>query len=196
MVARQHSATTLPAPLNVLEGKIVGRYMSGIAVRNSFVFSTRSRPKSLGKIVLDEPPITTQRSRLARPAFGIRGSFCISLGPRHPDKLARRRLKRGVFRSITDLMPSSGASLPRPTAIPSLSLARQSRQSHRDSQTWVLKVRFDPLVMHCYPGDLFRISFQSQNQPITRTYIVLSPFICPKLLTEVPANGFVALDVN
>jgi hypothetical protein len=33
-------------------------------------------------------------------------------------KLTKRCLKRGVFRSLVDLQPPSGASLPRPTTLP------------------------------------------------------------------------------
>ena len=113
---KRHGTTTLFAALNILDGTVIGRNAcSAIAIRSSSASSTRSRSRSpVGKVihaVVDNyathkhPKVRQWLVRHPRWTFhftptsaswlnAVEGFFA---------KLTRRRLKRGVFRSVVDL---------------------------------------------------------------------------------------------
>ena len=112
---KHHGTTTLFAVLNVLEGTVIGRCMAATGIKSSSASSMPSRPQvPVGKVVhviLDNyathkhPKVMAWLARHPRFVFhftptsaswlnAVKGFFA---------KLTRRRLKRGVFRSIIDL---------------------------------------------------------------------------------------------
>ena len=112
---KRHGTTTLFAALNVLEGKVIGRACSAIAIRSSSASSTPSRPRCPQESRSTPSSTTTPPTSIPRSRTG---------SARHPRwtfhftptsaswlnavegffaKLTKRRLKRGVFRSVVDL---------------------------------------------------------------------------------------------
>jgi hypothetical protein len=106
---KRHGTTTLFAALNVLEGKVIGRCMQRHRHQEFIRFSIRSKPtfRPAGSSTLSStitPPTSTS---------GCAPGSIVHLTPTSASwlnavegffaKLAQRRLKRGVFRSIVDL---------------------------------------------------------------------------------------------
>ena len=156
---KRNGTTTLFAALDVLEGKVIGRCMQRHRHQEFIRFLNAIEAEiPAGKIVhviLDNygshkhPKVRAWLDRHPRFVFhytptsaswlnAVEGFFA---------KLTKRRLKRGVFRSLVDLQAAINRFLaetndnPKPfvwTADPD--------QDHRRRQTRVPSVRFDPLV--------------------------------------------------
>ena len=128
---KRHGTTTLFAALNVLDGTVIGRNMQRhrhqefIRFLNTIEAQVPKR-KAIHAIVDNyathkHPKVRRWLARHPRWTFhftptsaswlnAVEGFFA---------KLTRRRLKRGVFRSLPDCRPPSTASSPRPTTTPS-----------------------------------------------------------------------------
>jgi len=112
---KRHGTTTLFAVLNVLEGKIIGRCMQRHRHQEFIRFlNTIEAEIPAGKIIhviLDN--YATHKHPKVRAWLGRHRRFVFHFTPTSASwlnavegffaKLARRRLKRGVFRSIVDL---------------------------------------------------------------------------------------------
>ena len=156
---KRHGTTTLFAALNVLEGKVIGRCMQRHRHQEFIRFlNTIEAEVPAGKlihVIVDNyathkhPKVRAWLDRHPRLAFhftptsaswlnAVEGFFA---------KLTKRRLKRGVFRSIVDLQAAINRFLAEANDEPkALRLDRRSRQNHRRRQTRAPSVRFDPLA--------------------------------------------------
>jgi transposase len=152
--------------MNVLDGTVIGRNMQRHRHQEFIRFlNAVEREVPAGKTVhaiLDNyaahkhPAVRHWLARHPRWTFhftpksaswlnAVEGFFAI---------LTKRRLKRGVFRSVADLQAAINRFLDdhkRP--IESLPMDRRSRQNHRRRQTRAPSVRFDPLA-HGFNGAL------------------------------------------
>jgi hypothetical protein len=107
---KRHGMTTLFAALDVLEGKIIGRCMQRHWHQES-AFSMPSKPRCRSARSSMSSSTTTPRTSIPRSEPGssaIRASSSTSASWLNAvegffAKLTKRRLKRGVFRSIVDL---------------------------------------------------------------------------------------------
>ena len=112
---KRHGTTTLFAAFDVLEGKIIGRCMQRNRHQEFIRFlNTIEAQVPAGKIVhviLDNyaahkhPKVRQWLDRHSRFIFHFTPTSCSQLNAveRFFAKLAKRRLKRGVFRSVVDL---------------------------------------------------------------------------------------------
>ena len=155
---KRHGTTTLFAALNVLDGTCSAAACSATGIRSSSASSTPSkRAIPAGKLVhviLDNyaahkhPKVIAWLGRHPRFTFHFTPTSCSWLNAVESffATLTKRRLKRGVFRSVVDLQAAINRYLaeaqPRPQA---LRLDRRSRQDHRRRQPRAPSVRVDPL---------------------------------------------------
>ena len=156
---KRHGTTTLFAALNVLDGTVIGRNMQRHRHQEFIRFLNAHRGRGAGRQA--DPrhprqlrhPQAPEGPRLARPprasTFHFTPTSCSWLNAVEGffAKLTKRRLKRGVFRSIVDLQAAINrfvAETQRRTQ--ALHLDRRSRQNHRRRQTRAPSVRFDPLA--------------------------------------------------
>jgi transposase len=112
---KRHGTTTLFAALNVLEGKVIGRNMQRHRHQEFIRFlGTVERAVPAGKVIhaiLDNyaahkhPKVRAWLDRHPRWTFHFTPTSCSWLNAVEGffAKLSRRRLKRGVFRSVADL---------------------------------------------------------------------------------------------
>jgi transposase len=112
---KRHGTTTLFAALNVLDGKVIGRHMQRHRHQEFIRFlNAVERAVPAGKIVhaiIDNyaahkhPKIRAWLDRHPRWTFHFTPTSCSWLNAVEGffAKLSRRRLKRGVFRSVADL---------------------------------------------------------------------------------------------
>ena len=111
---KRHGTTTLFAALNVLDGSVLGRCMHATGTRSSSASSTPSKRVPAGKIVhviLDnyaahkQPKVLAWLARHPRFVFHFTPTSCSWLNAVETffATLTKRRLKRGVFRSVVDL---------------------------------------------------------------------------------------------
>jgi len=126
---KRHGTTTLFAALNVVDGTVIGRNMQRHRHQEFIRFLNAIEAEvPAGKsvhVILDNyaahkhPKVRKWLGRHDRFVFHFTPTSCSWLNAVEGffAKLTRRRLKRGVFRSIVDLRPPSIASWPRPTPI-------------------------------------------------------------------------------
>ena len=150
---KRHGTTTLFAALNVLEGKVIGRCMQRHRHQEFIRFLNAIEadiPAGKGvHVILDN--YAAQKHAKVRAWLGRHERFTFHFVPTSCSwlnavegffaKLSKRRLKRGVFRSIVDLQVAINRFLdettsPWSTADPDKIIAEQTRAS---------SVRFDPL---------------------------------------------------
>jgi hypothetical protein len=104
-----NGTTTLFAALNVLEGKVIGRCMQRHR-HQEFIDAEVTGEKSI-HVVIDNyathkhPEVLAQLARHKRFTFHFTPTSCSWLNAveGYFAKLSRRRLKRGVFKSVADL---------------------------------------------------------------------------------------------
>ena len=155
---KRHGTTTLFAALNVLEGKVIGRCMQRHRHQEFIRFLNAIEadiPAGKGvHVILDN--YAAHKHAKVRAWLGRHERFTFHFVPTSCSwlnavegffaKLSKRRLKRGVFRSIVDLQVAIQPLPRRDQRQPkALHLDRQSRQNHRRRQTRASSVRFDPL---------------------------------------------------
>ena len=158
---KRHGTTTLFAALNVLEGKVIGRCMQRHRHQEFIRFLNAIEadiPAGKGvHVILDN--YAAHKHAKVRAWLGRHERFTFHFVPTSCSwlnavegffaKLSKRRLKRGVFRSIVDLQVAINRFLDETNDNPkALHLDRRSRQNHRRRQTRASSVRFDPLVLH------------------------------------------------
>jgi transposase len=159
---KRHGATTLFAALNILDGTVIGRNMQRrrhqefIRFLNAIEAQVPKR-KAIHAIVDNyathkHPKVRQWLARHPRWTFhftptsaswlnAVEGFFA---------KLTNLRLKRGIFRSLSNFKPPSIASSQRPTQTPNpkpqtLRMDRRPQPCPRCCQTREGKVRVDPL---------------------------------------------------
>ena len=156
---KRNGTTTLFAALNVLDGTVIGRNMQRHRHQEFIRFLNADRAR-----VPPDKPVHVDPRQLRRPQAPRRsaaGSRAIRASPStsRPTscswlnavegffaKLTKRRLKRGVFRSVVDLQAAINRFLDETQhRAQALRLDRRSRQNHRRRQTRAPNVRFDPL---------------------------------------------------
>ena len=144
---KRHGTTTLFAALNILDGTVIGRNMQRHRHQEFIRFlNTIEAQVPVGKVIhaiVDNyathkhPKVRQWLARHPRWTFhftptsaswlnAVEGFFA---------KLTRRRLKRGVFRSVVDLQSPSTASSPRQTPIPNPSSGPPTQTRPRRRQT-------------------------------------------------------------
>ena len=155
----RHGTTTLFAALNVLDGKVIGRCMQRHRHQEFIRFlNAIEAAVPAGKLVhaiVDNyathkhPKVRAWLARHPRWTFhftptsaswlnAVEGFFA---------KLTKRRLKRGVFRSIVELQAAINRFLAETNADPRpFRWTKRSRQNHRRRQTRAPSVRFYPLA--------------------------------------------------
>ena len=163
---KRHGTTTLFAALNVLEGKVIGpcmqrhRHQEFIRFLNAIeadIPAGQGRPCDPRQL---RPPTSMPR---CAPGSAATERFTFHFVPTSSSwlnavegffaKLSKRRLKRGVFRSIVDLQVAINRFLDETQRQPkALHLDRRSRQNHRRRQTRASSVRFDPLAANEQEG--------------------------------------------
>ena len=126
---KRHGTTTLFAALDVLEGKVIGRCMQRHRHQEFIRFLNTVEAQLTEKIVhviLDNyaahkhPKVRQWLNRHPRFTFHFTPTSCSWLNAVEGffAKLAKRRLKRGVFRSVVDLQATMNRSSQRPTLTP------------------------------------------------------------------------------
>jgi len=156
---KRNGTTTLFAALDVLEGKVIGRCMQRHRHQEFIRFlNTLEAKVPTGKdvhLILDNykththPRVRAWLARHKRFTFhftptsaswlnAVEGFFA---------KLTRRRLKRGVFRSVVDLQAAINRFVAQTNAEPKPFLwTADPDKNHRRRQTRASSVRFDPLA--------------------------------------------------
>lgn len=131
---KRNGTTTLFAAFDVLDGKVIGRCMQRHRHQEFIRFlNAIEREVPVGKIVhviLDNygthkhPKVRAWLGRHPRFVFHYTPTSCSWLNAVEGffAKLTRRRLKRGVFRSIVELQAAINRFLAEPTTTPNLSL--------------------------------------------------------------------------
>ena len=129
---KRNGTTTLFAALDVLDGKVIGRCMQRHRHQEFIRFLNAIEAEiPAGKIIhviLDNPG--SHKHPKVRAWLARHPRFTFHYTPKSASwlnavegflfaKLTRRRLKRGVFRSLVDLLSSSNAFSPRPMTTPS-----------------------------------------------------------------------------
>jgi transposase len=124
---KRNGTTTLFAALDVLEGKVIGRCMQRHRHQEVIRFLNAIEAEvpagKLVHVILDNyaahkhPKVRAWLGRHERFTFHFVPTSCSWLNAVEGffAKLAKRRLKRGIFRSIVDLQAASTASSPKPT---------------------------------------------------------------------------------
>jgi transposase len=152
-----HGATTLFAALNVLDGTVIGRdaqrhrhreftcFLNTVEARvpggrvvHAIVdkYATHKHPK-VRKWAAAHPRWTFHSTRTSCSWLNvIEGFFAI---------LTKRRLKRGVFRSVVDLQAAISRVLDEHNVEQALQMDRGPRRDHRRRQAPASTVRYDPL---------------------------------------------------
>ncbi len=127
---KRHGTTTLFAALNILEGKVIGRCMQRHRHQEFIRFLNAVEAETpVGKIVhvvLDNyathkhPKVKAWLARHPRFVFHFTPKSCSWLNAVETlfSRLSRRRLKRGVFRSIVDLQAAINRFLAETNADP------------------------------------------------------------------------------
>ena len=155
----RHGTTTLFAAMNVLDGTVIGRNMQRHRHQEFIRFlNVIEKQVPAGKTIhaiVDNyathkhPNVRRWLERHPRWTFhftptsaswlnAVEGFFAT---------LTKRRLKRGVFRSVADLQAAINRFLEEHNQqSQALHLDRRSRQNHRRRQARAPSVRFDPLV--------------------------------------------------
>ena len=178
----RHGTTTLFAAMNVLDGTVIGRNMQRHRHQEFIRFlNVIEKQVPVGKTIhaivdnyaahkhpnvrrwLERHPRWTLHFTPTSASWlnAVEGFFAT---------LTKRRLKRGVFRSVAD-PASRDQPLPRraQSAIEGLHLDRQSRRNHRRSQARAPSVRFDPFQvagaeMRCSRASGSRIAATEQGR--------------------------------
>jgi transposase len=153
----RHGTTTLFAVMNVLDGTVIGRNMQRHRhqefIRFLNVIEKQVPPGKMIHAIVDNygahkhPNVRGWLERHPRWTFhftptsaswlnAVEGFFVT---------LKKRRLKRGVFRSVVDLQAAINRPRRAQSALAALHLDCRSRQNHRGRQAWAPSVRFDPL---------------------------------------------------
>ena len=121
---KRNGTTTLFAALNVLDGTVIGRNMQRHRhqefIRFLNAIEARVPAGKLVRVILDNyaahkhPKVMAWLDRHPRFAFHFTPTSCSWLNPVEGffAKLTKRRLKRGVFRSIVDLQEAINRFLP------------------------------------------------------------------------------------
>jgi hypothetical protein len=156
---KRHGTTTLFAAFDVLEGKVTGRCMQRHGHQEFIRFlNAIEADLPAGKVVhviLDNyathkhPKVMRWLDRHPRFTFHFTPTSCswINAAERFFATLKKRRLKRGIFRSITDLQAAINRFLDEQHRVQALHMDRRPRQNHRRPQTRASSVRVDPLAV-------------------------------------------------
>ena len=156
---KRHGTTTLFAALNVLDGTVIGRNMQRHRHQEFIRFLNAIEAEvPAGKavhVILDNyaahkhPKVRAWLDRHQRFTFHFTPTSCSWLNAVEGffAKLSKRRLKRGVFRSLVDLQAAINRFLAEHNAATeALRLDRRPRPHHRRRQTRAPSVRFHPLA--------------------------------------------------
>ena len=156
---KRHGTTTLFAALDVLDGKVIGRCMQRHRHQEFIRFLNAIEAEvPAGKIVeviLDNYAV--HKHPKVRAWLGRHPRFTFHFTPTSASwlnavegffaKLTRRRLKRGVFRSIIDLQAAINRFLAETNDAPKpFHWTAEPRQNHRRRQTRAPSVGIDPLA--------------------------------------------------
>ena len=155
---KRHGTTTLFAALNVLDVTVIGRNMQRHRHQEFMRFLNAIEAEvPAGKmvhVILDNyaahkhPKVRAWLDRHERFVFHFTPTSCSWLNAVEGffARLSRRRLKRGVFRSVVDLQAAIDR-IPRrdQRRTEALHMDRRPRQDHRRRQTSAPSVRFHPL---------------------------------------------------
>ena len=157
---KRHGTTTLFAALNVLDGSVLGRCMQRHRHQEFIRFLNAIEANvPAGKIVhviLDnyaahkQPKVLAWLARHPRFVFHFTPTSCSWLNAVETffATLTKRRLKRGVFRSVVDLQAAINRYLDEANHDPKPFLwTARPRQDHRRRQPRAPSVRIDPLVV-------------------------------------------------
>jgi len=140
---KRNGTTTLFAALNVLEGKVIGRSMPRHRHQEFIRFLNAIDAEVPGKraihVVLDNyathkhPEVLAWLARHKRFTFHFTPTSCSWLNAveGYFAKLSRRRRRRGVFKSVTDLQAYQPLRCRNQRKSKALRLDQKSRQNHR-----------------------------------------------------------------
>jgi transposase len=156
---KRHGVTTLFAALDVLEGRIIGQCMQRHRhqefIRFLNVIDARTPKKKAVHVIIDNyaahkhPKVLEWLDNHPRFVFhftptsaswlnAVEGFFA---------QLTKKRLKRGVFRSLQELKNAIHRPRRHQRKPKALYLDQRSQQNHRRRQTRAPSVRFDPLAL-------------------------------------------------
>ena len=167
---KRHGTTTLFAALNVLEGRVIGQCMQRHRHQEFIRFLNAIEADvpagKLVHVILDNyaahkhPKVRGWLTCHPRTFFHFTPTSCSWL--QTPSKvffakLAKQRLKRGVFHSIVDLQATINRFLEHTNNDPQPFIwTKGSRQNHRRCQTRAPSVRFHPLARRLMLRDRFQ----------------------------------------
>jgi transposase len=155
---KRHGTTTLFAALSVLDTTVIGRNMQRYRHQEFIRFLNAIEAEvPAGKavrVILDNyaahkhPKVRAWLDRHERFTFHFTPTSCSWLNAVEGffAKLSKRRLKRGVLRSVVDLQAAINRFLAETNQMPKpFVLDRRPGQNHRRCQTRARSVRFNPL---------------------------------------------------
>ena len=158
---KRHDTTTLFAALNVLDGTVIGRNMQRHRHQEFIRFLNAIEAAvpagSQVHAILDNyaahkhPKVRAWLDRHPRWTFHFVPTSCSWLNAVEGffAKLSKRRLKRGVFRSIVDLQAAINRFVSEHNTEPKPFVWIADPDRHRRRQTRAPNVRFDPLARWC-----------------------------------------------